>query len=423
MGNFYCGETLESAGRELQDCTVFRDGPLVIPVSEEFSAETPCVYPDTEVVLHRDCPPNTTYDDEDECVVVCPNPHFSTTQYIWFMTITQIFGWLGLISALAVWFFFITHPWKRMCPRSNPAWQQLYLVPLSLNYILPSLGGGYENVWCTDGHAAQLSDNAYCAVNALLLYFGAWAGVIWYVFVGLSLNLTVWNAEFAPAWVMQAVYHTVAIVWSVAWTVIFISTGDMKNGGYGGCRLDGDQWNEWFQDIFFWIPYCLLMMTGVLLLAVVVLRLVLVMGLKGIREHWRIIAYLFIGLGVVCYTCIYHWVVRIEEDTFRRAVENFIVCGAGLLEPERCDLQGALDFLPYLANIMVVEAVPIAFACILLSDPDIWLHWYDMFRRYILGRDVPDRWTQQRRAEALSKRLQSTDGFSANTMSNADSQG
>ena len=48
--NFYCGETLESAGRELQDCTVFRDGPLVIPVSEEFSAETPCVYPDTEVV-------------------------------------------------------------------------------------------------------------------------------------------------------------------------------------------------------------------------------------------------------------------------------------------------------------------------------------------------------------------------------------
>eukprot|EP01094_Clydonella_sp_ATCC50884_P003022 TRINITY_DN1232_c0_g2_i1.p1 TRINITY_DN1232_c0_g2~~TRINITY_DN1232_c0_g2_i1.p1 ORF type:complete len:622 (-),score=172.80 TRINITY_DN1232_c0_g2_i1:400-2265(-) len=417
--NLYCGETLAEAGQPESDCTALSNDPLVVPVSAEFQAVAPCVYPNLTVTMFQACPPWTTTDDEDDddtpCVLECPNPQFSDDEYIVFMVITTVFGWVGLLCACLVVCSYFTNPWKRAYPRSNPAWQQFYTIPLSISYLIPSLSGGLANAWCHNGHAAQISDTPYCVFNAWLLYFGAWSGVMWYCFVAVSLNLLVFGWQPLPDWAMQVLFHSSGLVLPIIWLVVFSSTEDFINSGFGGCRIDGDQWNEWFQDVWFWFPYCIMFLVGCLLMAIVTLRLAIVIGLAGLREHWRTIAYLFVGLSVVGYTCCYHWAIRIEEDSYRRAVEGLVACGAGELHPDRCQLKGQLDFAPYLIQVLVVECVPIVFAMILLSDPAIYMYWLDLFRRHVLRQDVPNRFQQHKRARALSARLGSAEGLSSDT--------
>lgn len=424
--NRYCEETLTDAGEPLRDCSTLSEDPLVIPVSEEVQVVATCTLPSREVNLFQACPPYTTTDDEDDddtpCVAECPSPTFTDSEYLSFFIVTTILGWLGLVAAVIVVCSYATNPWKRQYPRSNPAWQQFYTIPLSISYLIPSLSGGLANAWCYNGHAAQIDDTPYCIFNAWLLYFGAWSGVMWYCFVGLSLNLLVFGVKPVPDWLMQVIFHSTSVLLPIVWLVVFSSTKDFTNGGFGGCRIDGDQWNEWFQDVWFWGPYCVLFLAGCALMAIVTLRLLIVIGLKGLHEHWRTIAYLLIGLSVVGYTCIYHWAIRIEEDSYRRAIENLVACSASELEYERCKLVGELDYAPYLIQIIVVELVPVVFAFILLSDPAIYMYWVDLFRRYILRHDVPDRFAQHKRARALSARLSSAESVSSQSNSQSQSQ-
>jgi len=59
---------------------------------------------------------------------------------------------------------------------------------------------------------------------------------------------------------------------------------------------------------------------------------------------------------------------------------------------------------------------------ILMSDPEIPLHWYDSFRRHILRQKVPDRWASQKRAIKLSRTVASQASMRSGAGSSSGSQ-
>ena len=178
--------------------------------------------------------------------------------------------------------------------------------------------------------------------------------------------------------------------------------------------LESDaQWDGWFPEALFWIPFASLLFSSAVLLGYVLFRIWWIMGVKGLYKHWRLAAFLAHGICSFTYVCLYQWIFDHGRMTSRaNAITDWVLCRAANLDPSACaaqgDIPGAENFPADLADTVVICFVPIMFAVILLSDPEVALHWYDTFRRYVLRQRVPDRWADQKRALKLSKAVGSS---------------
>jgi len=177
------------------------------------------------------------------------------------------------------------------------------------------------------------------------------------------------------------------------------------------------QWDGWFTEAVFTIPIACLTFTAALLLGYVLFRIWWIMGVRGLYKHWRIAAFLVHGLTSFTYLCLYQWIfVHGRHNTTRVSIIDWLTCRATHLDASACyapgSVPGAESFPAAMSNVCVACFIPIIFAAILLSDPEIALHWYDSFRRYVLRQRVPDRWADQKRALKLSKAVGSSSSLS-----------
>ena len=166
----------------------------------------------------------------------------------------------------------------------------------------------------------------------------------------------------------------------------------------------------------FWFPYTTIVLIAAILMLYVVLKIWWLSGFSGIYKHWRLVAFLFYGISAYLYASINHWVFdRGSRTQLTESLTAWYLCLATHLDQSECyargHVPGGFNVTAYIADLCVNLSPEIVFAVILLSDPEIALHWYDSFRRFVLRQNVPDRWASQKRALKLSRSIISQDSL------------
>eukprot|EP01094_Clydonella_sp_ATCC50884_P000920 TRINITY_DN1068_c1_g2_i4.p1 TRINITY_DN1068_c1_g2~~TRINITY_DN1068_c1_g2_i4.p1 ORF type:complete len:1052 (-),score=329.77 TRINITY_DN1068_c1_g2_i4:157-3072(-) len=424
--NYHCEEPLTSGGEDNRvPCSALLPADeIVVPVSADTIFTATCVDPPHNVTLYRECPPYLGEDFDGDCVLECPNPMFNHAQWTANIVVTSVLSWASVISILITVTCFALHPVKRHYPKSTPAFHMLYTLPRALVLLSYSLAGGMRNVVCGGTNApTQMNDTAWCAISSLGTYFGAWVGIFWYNWIGLTLLMVLTGVDnYIPKWVTIPLLHIIPLTVFVVWYSVVAGADTLVNGGTGGCNLEG-LWDNWYPDVVFFIPFMLLIITASIMLASVFFYTVFVMGWKGVTSYWRIMAYLFIGLFTVTYSCVYHWVLRLDEDDVARNFAAWITCAAQNIDYERCERGVLIDFVPYLIGVTIVGGFsPPVFMLILLSDPMFTSYWSYLFKRYILRQDAPYPFENLKRAEKISENLRGTSSSTSPTSTMSVSQ-
>ena len=98
------------------------------------------------------------------------------------------------------------------------------------------------------------------------------------------------------------------------------------------------------------------------------------------------------------------WVqLQILHSSVANTATIWLDCLAQNLDHSQCpNSQGhIISFGAFFAQQVIALLIPTVFALVLLSDPDFANHWIDSFKRHVLRQNVPDRFQERLRAEAM----------------------
>jgi len=159
--------------------------------------------------------------------------------------------------------------------------------------------------------------------------------------------------------------------------------------------------------VVFWFPFTIFDVIAALTMSYVLFKIWWVTGVAGLSKHWRLSVFMFYGVLSLFYASVNNWAFgKAESARITNATSEWLACLATHLDQSQCyargHVPGGLNYVAFVAAVCVLYSTPMVFALVLLSDPEIPLHWYDSFRRYVLRQKVPDRWASHKRALKLS---------------------
>jgi len=157
----------------------------------------------------------------------------------------------------------------------------------------------------------------------------------------------------------------------------------------------------------FWFPFTIIGIIAGATMSYVLFKIWWVTGVPGLSKHWRLAVFMLYGVLALFWASVNHWAFgRAESTRVTNALTEWLVCLATHLDQSQCyargHVPGGLNYAAFVAAICISYSTTMVFALVLLSDPEIPLHWYDSFRRYVLRQKVPDRWASHKRALKLS---------------------
>jgi len=278
-------------------------------------------------------------------------------------------------------------------------------------------------VICIDGRAATIT-HAPCGFQGVVIVFSSYAWILWYDVLAVILAFRVFKKH---RWLgsmrrLHIVSHLG--IWPVSVIMTFIVAGlGIESDGTLSCTASFSRWSGYMQDALFAIPITVLTLIGVILLAVVAVRVTLLSAQKrlGSVASTRLFLWAMWGILVVLFNDAYYFQLRGREGGIQHNEQQWIRCSAEhpLDYAEQCSLQGdRLNFSVALLDLMLDASMPTIGFVILLSKRRIWAQWVYYVRYYVLrDKTAVDpfyntEWYKQKQARKQAKRRE-LDGLAA----------